>query len=212
MRCAEAHRQMHELLSGTLAERGALDGHLSECAQCAAEYRALESVAGAAIALASGPADPSALDRIAEGLSPKLRAQTRPLTARPLARLAVAGLAAAALFSAGMATGRYTQAAPAAAPQVVEKPIYVDRAVEVPVVEERVVYKQVPVVRTRVVYRDRAVKALAEEPDRAQYAVANADATEPIAEPIATGTIVSLSYRAATLAPEPSDVAGAPPA
>jgi hypothetical protein len=214
MRCAEAHKQMHELLSGVLDARGALDSHLAECAECAGRYRALESVSQAAVCLANGPADEAALDRVSAGFRSKLATPAPLAGSRRLPRFALAGVASIALFAAGLATGRATPVPRAPVTQVVEKPVVVERTVEVPkpVVEERVVYKEVPVVRTRTVYRDRPVKALAEVPHRAQYAVANATPPESVNDPIAVGVIVSQTLRPVRVAPEPSAEPGTPPA
>jgi hypothetical protein len=214
MRCTEARDGMHELLSGTLTERASLDAHLASCTECAEHFHALTEVSAAADRLAGAPVDSAALDRIAEGLRSKLDAPARPLLARPLPRLALAGLAAAALFTTGLAAGRSTRGTQTLAAQVVEKPVYIERTVEVPkpVVEERVVVREVPIVHTRVVYRDRPAKALEATSSPAQYAVANAIPPEPVNEPIAVGVIVSQSFRPARVAPEPSAEPGTPPA
>ena len=158
----QARELMHEALDGSADAREALAAHLAECDDCAAEFAAMERLqAAVGETVACEPPE----DRLERATVAALAlADGRPARSRWV----TVAMAAAVLlaFGIGLLTGR--EAWPREVvriervPQVVER--IVEREVEVPVVEERVVVREVPVYRERVVYRDRPVEAVEEAP------------------------------------------------
>ena len=157
----QARELMHEALDGSADAREALAAHLAECDDCAAEFAAMERLqAAVGETVACDPPE----DRL-ERASVAAMALTDEPRGRRWAALAMAAAVLLA-FGIGLLAGR--EAWPREVvriervPQAVER--IVEREVEVPVVEERVVVREVPVYRERVVYRDRPVEAAEETP------------------------------------------------
>ena len=155
MRCREARALIHraedrrEPISAELAE------HATACASCRALLEASRQ-ASALVAQSGGAVSADELDGLTERVMARLAAPGSRRTA-PWPRWALAGVAAAALFLAGLASGRglwprtvvVTRDVPRV--RVVDRPVTV--IVEKPVVRERVVTRRVPVVVTRIVER-----------------------------------------------------------
>jgi len=164
MRCDEARELMHEVLDGSEEPREQLQAHLAECAECRAEFAAMERLQEAVAATAAWEPPGDRLERAT--VAALAVAHERP-TRSPWAALAMAAAVLLA-FGVGLFAGRLVWPREVVridhVPEIVEK--VVER--EVPVVEERVVIREVPVVRERIVYRDRPVQvASAEEPPSA---------------------------------------------
>lgn len=166
MNCRRARKLMHELLDGSLADREALDRHLTQCDACRmqmARLRDVEAVVIDTVAHSTGEPD---LGREMAGIWQAIDARSqRAEPPRRLWLIPACAAAAALLFCLGLWTGRAAWPREVTVTRVVTEPKVVERTVEVPVVRERVVIKRVPVVKTRVVYRDRAVPVAPRPPD-----------------------------------------------
>jgi hypothetical protein len=159
MRHDEARELMHEALDGSDEAREGLDAHLAECAECAAEFAAMQRLQAAVGETVSCEPPQDRLDRAT------VAALAVSEESRGRSWVAFAMAAAVLLaFGIGLLAGR--EAFPREVvrvermPQIVERVVEreVEVPVEVPVVEERVVVREVPVYRDRIVYRDRQVE------------------------------------------------------
>jgi hypothetical protein len=155
MRHEDARELMHEALDGSENAGEALDAHLAECEECAAELAAmqrLQSAVGESVAC-----EPPS-DRLDRATVAALALSKEPRR-RPWVAFAMAAAVLLA-FGIGLLAGRAAFPREVVrverVPQIVER--VVEREVEVPVVEERVVVREVPVYRDRIVYRDRPVE------------------------------------------------------
>jgi len=157
MRCDEARELMHEVLDGSEVPRERLEAHLADCAECAAEFAALQRAQEAvAVAVVCDPPE----DRLERAAVAALAvADERPRHTR--SAWAAPAMAAAVVLAFGMGLWAGRSAWPREVlrvervPRVVERIVEREVPVEVPVVQERVVVRRVPVVRERIVYRDR---------------------------------------------------------
>ena len=156
MRCDEARELMHEALDGSAEAREALDGHLADCAGCAAEFAALQGAQQAVAATVDREPPEERLERATVAALALVGERRRS----PWAALAAAAAVLLA-FGLGLCAGRSAWPREVVrierVPQVVERIVEREVPVEVPVVRERVVVRRVPVVRERIVYRDRSV-------------------------------------------------------
>lgn len=215
MNCGQARKLMHQLLDGTLADRGSLDRHLQQCDGCRVELARLRQTQDAVGETVRCQVDESELARMTAGVMAAVRVPD--LASRPPAgglRWAFAGvLGAFVAFALGVGTGRAVWPQRVVQTEVVTRTEAVERIVEVevPVVREVVVEKRVPIVRTRIVYRDRAGPGRGGDvpagPVKADEVVFRVDA-----EPTAAPAVVSREIHPVTVVePEAPDAAPAEP-
>lgn len=159
MRCREARALIHEAEDRRQPVSEELQQHAAACTACRALLEASRQ-ASALVARSGAAVSADELDGLTERVMARLAAPGPRRTAT-WRRWALAGAAAVALFSAGLASGRelwprtvvVTRDVPRV--RVIDRPVTV--IVEKPVVRERVVTRRVPVVVPRIVERPVAV-------------------------------------------------------
>jgi len=179
MRHEDARELMQDALDGSEDAREALGAHMAECPDCAAEFAAMQRLqAAVGETVACEPPE----DRLERATVAALALAEEPRGRSWVAAFAMAAAVMLA-FGIGLLAGR--EAWPREVvrvervPQMVER--VVEREVEVPVIEERVIVREVPVYRERIVYRDRPV----------EVAQAPAPAPEPVMPEIREERIVA---------------------
>lgn len=181
MNCRQARSALHDALNDDRATTSALAAHLAGCPACRRERDRLAALEGLLTAATACDPPPAVVERAAS-----LAAAGRPSVAAPRRRAVLCHLAwavvALAAFLAGFSVNKTETVE-----RVVERPVVTQRVVEVPVpvIEERVVTREVrvPVVRTRVVYRDRPAAAASQAPPEAQ------EVPGPLPAPAVTTTL-----------------------
>ncbi len=218
MNCRTARRLMHELLDGDCADQSGLDSHLAECEACRAEMSRLRHVHESVAEAVGRPPDQPDLAEDMSGIWHAVRARglgpAQPDRPRTWAAGAF-GLAAALLFGLGLWAGGSLWPREVQVVRVVTETKIIEKSIEVPVVEERIVIQRVPVVKTRVVYRDRPVPAtpgpqagVPHEPVKADEVVVRLDAVPSSASSLVSHEIHSVT--AVEQAPQSSRPAALP--
>jgi hypothetical protein len=212
--CGQARKLMHQLLDGTLADRGPFDRHLQQCDGCRIELARLRQIQDAVGETVRCQVDESELARMTAGVMAAVRVPD--LASRPPAgglRWAFAGALAGLVFVLGVGTGRAVWPQRLVETEVVTRTEVEEKIVkvEVPVIKEVLVEKRVPIVRTRIVYRDRAEPGRGGDvpagPVKADEVVFRVDA-----EPTAAPAVVSREIHPVTVVePEAPDAAPAEP-